>query len=402
MQPIERNGLISLLFLICAGTAFFLSDAASDGKSGVPAPPAGKVGQGTPQRGSPQLDGLPAVAQGGTQRPQRSDLPRAGGAPRGNSTPQSPAAGPAGAGAANPAAGATQPAPRSDLAAAAQLGAEERLVAGQPSRFTPLGNSAPQGPVLVGGAGRLAEGGASAEIPRLGGLQATPPGSVPSGGAPAGLAQAGNAGPAPLPTYTVQKGDTLSEISQKLLSSSKRSKLILAVNPGLNPDRLQAGQVIKLPSNEMLLAEAAAQKQASSAASSAVAGNPSAATGAVVANAPANGNQGSPAAASAGAANPARPNGAGTPAPEARGPVHVVAKGENLWSIAERRLGDGNRYREIEALNPEVRGRPLAVGQQLRLPDGSAPVARANSGASEAPAPRTQPKPATKPVRRVR
>jgi nucleoid-associated protein YgaU len=82
--------------------------------------------------------------------------------------------------------------------------------------------------------------------------------------------------------------------------------------------------------------------------------------------------------------------------------VHVVAKGENLWSIAERRLGDGNRYREIEALNPEVRGRPLAVGQQLRLPDGSAPVARANSGASEAPAPRTQPKPATKPVRRVR
>ena len=398
MQPIERNGLISLLFLICAGTAFFLTDAASDGKPAAQAPSAGKVGQGAPQRGSPQLDGLPAVAQGSTPRPQRSDLPRAGGAPRANPAPQAPAAGGSGAGPANnpPA----QPTPRTDLVAAAQMGAEERLLAGQPSRFTPVASSAPEAPVLVGGAGRLPEGGAGAEIPRLGGLQATPPGSPPPGGAPAGAVQASNAGPASLPTYTVQKGDTLSEISQKLLSSAKRSKLILAVNPGLNPDRLQAGQVIKLPSNEMLLADAAAQKQASAGAGSGSASG--SAAGAVALNASAGGNQGSPSPLAAGAANPARPNGAPTPAPEARGAVHVVAKGENLWSIAERRLGDGNRYREIEALNPEVRGRPLAVGQQLRLPDGSAPVARANPGASEAPAPRNQPKPAAKPARRVR
>lgn len=393
MQPIERNGLISLLFLICAGTAFFLSDSASDKQpAGQPAS-AGKLGQAAPQRGSPQLDGLPAVAHAPAQRPQRSDLPRSAGSQRPAPSPAGPAA-PADAGASSPTppSGAPRPAGRTDLGASgAQPGAEERLVAGQPSQFTPLGSSAPSGPVLVGGAGRLPEGSTAAEIPRLGGLQATPPGSAPG-------AQASNAGPAPLATYTVQKGDTLSEISQKLLSSAKRSKLILAVNPGLDPDRLQAGQVIKLPSNEMLLAEAAAQKQAGGAS-----GAPTAA--ALAANqtpAPAaNGAQGPAPAAGTSAG---RPSGSSAPAAAAenRAPVHVVAAGDNLWSIAERRLGDGNRYREIEALNPQVRGRPLSVGQQLRLPEGSAPVARANPSGGETPAPRSPSKPAAKPTRRVR
>ena len=69
-------------------------------------------------------------------------------------------------------------------------------------------------------------------------------------GSPAGAGGGADRSPA-LPaaprTYTIEPGDTLSGISQKIFGSSRYWKRILAVNPGLDPDHLQVDQVINLP-----------------------------------------------------------------------------------------------------------------------------------------------------------
>ena len=49
---------------------------------------------------------------------------------------------------------------------------------------------------------------------------------------------------------------------------------------------------------------------------------------------------------------------------------HTVAPGETLFAIARERLGDGQRWREITAVNPGLNPADLAVGQRLRLPAG--------------------------------
>lgn len=49
--------------------------------------------------------------------------------------------------------------------------------------------------------------------------------------------------------------------------------------------------------------------------------------------------------------------------------VYLVVKGDTLWSIAKRQLGNGQRYKEILALNPHVaQNKPLPVGTTLTLP----------------------------------
>ena len=70
------------------------------------------------------------------------------------------------------------------------------------------------------------------------------------------------------------------------------------------------------------------------------------------------------------------------PAPEASpGQTITVRRGDTLWDLAERHLGDGHRYTEILALNlgrHQADGRALDdthwiyPGWQLRLPDGAA------------------------------
>jgi len=55
------------------------------------------------------------------------------------------------------------------------------------------------------------------------------------------------------------------------------------------------------------------------------------------------------------------------PAPAA-GTTHVVRKGDTLWSLAVRYLGDGQRWRDIVGANPGVRPERLAVGQTLNIP----------------------------------
>jgi len=50
---------------------------------------------------------------------------------------------------------------------------------------------------------------------------------------------------------------------------------------------------------------------------------------------------------------------------------HIVARGETLWALAERYLGEGTRFREIVDLNPDTlsgRGDFLRPGWTLRIP----------------------------------
>jgi len=142
-------------------------------------------------------------------------------------------------------------------------------------------------------------------------------------------------------SYTVRPGDTLSEIALHELGSSRRWQEIVAANPGLDPGRLQVGKPIVLPGaaaagrTETRTAQAAPKSEA-----------------------------------------------APSKAPAAGSARWTVGKGENLWKIAEKTLGDGKRWREIAALNPKVNPDKLLLGQVLVVP--AAPSTRTASAPSAA------------------
>lgn len=48
--------------------------------------------------------------------------------------------------------------------------------------------------------------------------------------------------------------------------------------------------------------------------------------------------------------------------------TYKVKKGDSLWAIAEKQLGNGNRYKEIKSLN-ELSGDTIYTGQTLKLPN---------------------------------
>ncbi len=66
-----------------------------------------------------------------------------------------------------------------------------------------------------------------------------------------------------------------------------------------------------------------------------------------------------------------------------------VRSGDSMWKIAQRTLGNGDRWREIANLNPRTNADHLVVGEELRLPGGARssgeaapPVVAANSRAA--------------------
>jgi len=48
--------------------------------------------------------------------------------------------------------------------------------------------------------------------------------------------------------------------------------------------------------------------------------------------------------------------------------TYVVRKGDTLWSVAQRLLGDGKRWKEIAEANPGLSPSKLPVGQTLKIP----------------------------------
>jgi nucleoid-associated protein YgaU len=76
-----------------------------------------------------------------------------------------------------------------------------------------------------------------------------------------------------------------------------------------------------------------------------------------------------------------------TPAPTSSTPrTHVVAEGENLWTIAEDAYGNGKYYTRIIAANPSLNPKNLKIGTVLSIPPLGESTAAANAS-SATPAP---------------
>lgn len=88
--------------------------------------------------------------------------------------------------------------------------------------------------------------------------------------------------------------------------------------------------------------------------------------------------------------DPAPPSPAPSPPAPAPSPSvveHVVKRGEGFYAIARQYYGDGSRWKEIHAANPQVRDpNALAAGTVLKIPAaGSAPAPRNDPVAPPAP-----------------
>ncbi|MEM7307522.1 MAG: LysM peptidoglycan-binding domain-containing protein [Planctomycetota bacterium] len=136
-------------------------------------------------------------------------------------------------------------------------------------------------------------------------------------------------------TYVVKGGDTLSEIAERELGRSSRYPEIVALNPGLDPLKLREGARIVLPTPGE---KATAPKEV---------------TG-------------------VGRVAEADRKKAGKGSAKGGGPVYVVRKNDSLWKIAATALGDGGRYPEIVALNPDLNPDRIIEGQRLKMPAGGA------------------------------
>lgn len=50
---------------------------------------------------------------------------------------------------------------------------------------------------------------------------------------------------------------------------------------------------------------------------------------------------------------------------------YLVKKGDTLWDVADKKLGDGSRWKEIAKLNKISDPRKLAIGTKLKMPKGA-------------------------------
>ncbi len=370
MQPIERYGLIALLFLVVTVVAVVLWDRGERSDGGAPVEISASAATGAAaDRVDPRTARTPRVAPESTRGQPQAALPR-----------QVDSAGRAGL-VAMPT--ENLPAPRTgNVAQAAPIGqaagAASQLDAQRAAleSILALGDAQKQEAALrdaferdPAGAHALVQelrahltqqAGAPSSAAALEVADASPVKAVVTSiedprtrtpGAGMGLSPMQVApGAKPARTHVIQKGDTLGVISQEHLGTSKRFREILALNPGLDERRLIVGRTLVLPP-----AADAANVVAAVAPSSA---SPVTAVAARTTKTPA------PAPAAAGA----------VPAP-ASARVHVVAAGDSLYRIAARHLGNGNRYREIAALNPGVNPDRLLAGQRLVLPAAAAAAA---------------------------
>lgn len=129
--------------------------------------------------------------------------------------------------------------------------------------------------------------------------------------------------------HFVAKGETLSKIAQEQLGSSRRVNEIVAMNPGLDPDRVYVGQKIKLPAAGASVSVDTSSRPATVAPPSNVA--------------------------------------------SVKGPggSYTIQSGDVLSRIAQDHLGSVKAVASIMALNPGLDPNHLKVGQVIALPEGA-------------------------------
>lgn len=137
-------------------------------------------------------------------------------------------------------------------------------------------------------------------------------------------------------THQVRSGDTLGAIAQRLLGDAERWREIAALNGITDPRALRVGQILRLPGE-------------------------------------------APAGEGAAAGQPAAPT-SESAAPASAQPATVeyrVRAGDTLAEIAQRLLGNRDRWQEIARANGVSDPRSLRIGQVLRVPGGNPQAAAA-------------------------
>lgn len=130
-------------------------------------------------------------------------------------------------------------------------------------------------------------------------------------------------------TYTIQDGDTFIALALEYYGEERFWPAIQAANPGVDPKRLQEGQVIAMPPKDRVLS---------------------------------------------GAFKPATPAKTEKPAVKAGRAEYVVEDNDSLSSIARNVLGDSSRWDEIYELNRHQLESPdeIYAGMKLKMPPISA------------------------------
>lgn len=148
-------------------------------------------------------------------------------------------------------------------------------------------------------------------------------------------------------TYVVQGKDTLSQIAETQLGSSRRWPEIQELNGGIDPSKIYEGLELRLPARD-----------------SAATPTPKSA----IRTAQASGRSATPPPSTTPGSSSTR---------------YVVRKGDTLSQIAERELGSSKRWTEIASLNPKVDPNRLLEDTPLRMPSSARAVtSRSSSGSS--------------------
>ncbi len=156
--------------------------------------------------------------------------------------------------------------------------------------------------------------------------------------------------------YTVVRGDTLIGIARKTLGNGNRWQDIAELNNLASPSDLRVGLVLRIPGSQQSSSQ-----------------QPSAPS------------QPTPEAPSPTQPAPSRPE-TGSSSQTSRS--YQVQSGDTLIKIAQKTLGNGDRWREIALLNNIVDTRDLQVGMTLKIPADS------NQSSPTPPSPAPTPTPA--------
>ncbi|MHC4375800.1 MAG: LysM peptidoglycan-binding domain-containing protein [Planctomycetota bacterium] len=364
MQPIERYGLISFLFIVVSALAVYLWDAEP-----LPEEPGGEqVARGEdPARGDRETEATRRAEQLANQRAARgADKPgRNAGAPQGSGVGLAVGSAERGGQGNRAQSKAPKPATNSGLAGTPQAGVHPSVSGAQPQR--PGGASQAKVPTATNNLPKFSElkDAAASMSPAELAAQATKNRALQerAGGSPSGTLSGPNS---PKPNnatlaeqtereqpkaklaseaagaegrkadqatqgtvWTVAAGETLGDISLKHYGSTRYWDEILAANPNASEHRLQVNQKLLLP---------------------------------VIDTAPA---KGASVAANTTAAKQDKQR-------VLQADEIEVAAGDTLSEIAQKHLGRASRWQEIADLNPRANPNALQVGMVLKLPQAAA------------------------------